>query len=163
MKHLFSKRSLLLCLCALLFTLMMTACGKEENNTPVPPLTDLYTQMTTEVEFPATMLLLDDDYITNFYGVELSTLEEYVFATAEDALHADTVILVKMKEDESTEDLVTLMNNLVKDKKAQMQDYLPDQYKIVEKAVVKTEGSYAYLIISSEVDALAKIAANAIH
>ncbi len=135
---------------------VLAGCGDkntEESNTVDQTLEEIYTQMTENVELPA-MLRLEDDYITNYYGADLSTFEEYVFAAAEDALLAENIILVKMKEGNSNEAVVKLLESIIKQKKSELQNYLPEQFKIVEKSEVVTNGDYIVLIISSQKDAL---------
>ena len=73
-----------------------------------------------------------------------------MFAAAEDALLAENIILVKMKDGESNEAVVKLLNNIIKQKKTELESYLPEQYKIVEKSEVITNGDYVVLIISSK-------------
>ncbi len=151
----------ILMITVLLAMLTMTACKTKEEQAPVRALTEVYDRMCAEVELPA-MIQMEDDYIINYYGVDISTLEEYIFVNAEDALLAETIIMVKVKEGGSTEAVTKLMENLVRDKKAQMQDYLPEQFKIVEKSEIVTKGNYAYLIMSSKQTELSKIAAEEI-
>ena len=73
-----------------------------------------------------------------------------MFAAAEDALLAENIILVKMKDGERNEAVVKLLNNIIKQKKTELESYLPEQYKIVEKSEVITNGDYVVLIISSK-------------
>lgn len=123
--------------------------GDEKKTEVTQTLEEIYTQMEENVEL-SPMLKLEDDYITNYYGVDLSTFDEYVFMTAENALLAETIIMVKMKEGESSEAVVKLLENIIKQKKAELENYLPEQFKIVEKSEVTTNGNYVILIISSK-------------
>ncbi|MGN0507217.1 MAG: DUF4358 domain-containing protein [Lachnospiraceae bacterium] len=146
------KRGLLIIAGCFLSLCLLTGCGKKEDNREAvvtQTLEEIYTQMETNVELP-TMVRLEDDYITNYYGADLSTFDEYVFAAAEDALLAENIILVKMKDGESNEAVVKLLNNIIKQKKTELESYLPEQYKIVEKSEVVTNGDYVVLIISSK-------------
>ena len=146
------KRGLLIIAGCFLSLCLLTGCGKKEDNREAvvtQTLEEIYTQMETNVELP-TMVRLEDDYITNYYGADLSTFDEYVFAAAEDALLAENIILVKMKDGESNEAVVKLLNNIIKQKKTELESYLPEQYKIVEKSEVITNGDYVVLIISSK-------------
>ena len=146
------KRGLLIIAGCFLSLCLLTGCGKKENNgeaAVTQTLEEIYAQMETNVELPE-MVRLEDDYITNYYGADLSTFDEYVFAAAEDALLAENIILVKMKDGESNEAVVKLLNNIIKQKKTELESYLPEQYKIVEKSEVITNGDYVALIISSK-------------
>ena len=37
------------------------------------------------------MVILNDNYIANYYGVDLSLLEDYLFANAEDVILENTI------------------------------------------------------------------------
>lgn len=151
------KQKLLLLATTLLLCFgLMTGCGGKNNGdsaTVDQTLEEIYTQMTENVELPA-MIRMTDDYISNYYGADLTTFEEYVFAAAEDALLAENIILVKMKDGESNEAVVKLLENIIKQKKSELENYLPEQFKIVEKSEVVTNGDYIVLIISSQKNAL---------
>ena len=40
---------------------------------------------------------MDEDFILNYYGIDVSALEEYVFSISEDAAQAESVIIMKVK------------------------------------------------------------------
>jgi len=131
---------------------LIAGCGAEKEQkeaTVNQTLEEIYTQMVENVEMPL-MVRMDEDYITNYYGIDLSAFDEYVFAAAEDALLAENIILVKLKEGQSSEPVVTILEKIIKQKKAELESYLPEQFKIVEKSSVVTKGDYVVLIISSK-------------
>ncbi len=132
---------------------LFAGCGDKSDNNKDTEVTqtleEIYTQMEENVEL-SPMLKLEDDYITNYYGVDLATFDEYVFMTAENALLAETIIMVKMKDGESSESIVKLLENIIQQKKTELENYLPEQFKIVEKSEVTTNGNYVILIISSK-------------
>lgn len=147
-RHLFLFLSLLFCL------LLLPGCGNSKTQeTEIESLSALYEQMIAGVELPS-MIQMEEDYITNYYGIDLSTFEEYVFAAAEDALLAENIILLKLKDGEDNSSIVALLETMIKQKKFELESYLPEQYKIVEKSSVATSGNYVVLIISSQKEAL---------
>lgn len=147
------KKITILMLSLMLFCgCMLVGCGssgdagaKEVTQT----LEEIYAQMVDKVEMPP-MVRMDEEYIVNYYGMDLSAFEEYVFAAAEDALLAENIILVKLKDGQSSETVVTTLEKIIKQKKSELENYLPDQFKIVEKSEVVTKGNYVILIISSK-------------
>jgi len=141
-----------LLLITLLGLFAVTGCGNSSADTPAPvtqSLEEIYTQMLENVDMPV-MVRMEDDYIINYYGVDLSSFEEYVFATAENALLAENIILVKMKEGQSNESIVKLLENIIQQKKNELESYLPEQFKIVEKSSVEIRDNYVILLISSK-------------
>ena len=100
---------------------------------------------------------MDDDFISNYYGIDASMLEEYVFSMSEDAAQAETIIIMKLK---NTDDLASLQDSLqtvVDEKKNEMENYIPEQFAIVEKSKVQTKENYIWLVISENADAITDI------
>ena len=48
------------------------------------------------------------------------------------------------------------------EKRSEMQDYLPEQFEIVDKSSVKSKGNYVYLVISGQADSILQIIEDAI-
>lgn len=134
----------------LLFT---AGCGSKGDSEPVPALEEIYTQMTEQVELPP-MIRMEDDYLTDYYGADLSTFEEYIFAAAEDALLAEMIVMVKLNDGESSDAVVKLLENIIKQKKSEMDNYFPEQFYIAEQGEVFTNGNYVTLLISAHKDEL---------
>lgn len=117
---------------------------------------EIYQEITEQVslESPACM---KDDFISNYYGIDVSTLEEYVFSMSEDATQAETVVLMKAKDGADTGEIVSALETVVDEKKNEMENYLPEQFEIVEKSEVKTRDRYVWLVISQQADAITDI------
>lgn len=109
------------------------------------PVSEIYEKIASVLP---EMVKVDTEYMSNYYGIEAEDLDEYVFAIAEDPTRADTVIILHAK-DEKTAKAVAAQLEVVKQQKAQeLENYNPEQYKIVSDSSVETIGTYAYLVIS---------------
>lgn len=100
---------------------------------------------------------MDDDFISNYYGIDAATLEEYVFSMSEDAAQAETIIIMKVKNTDDLEGLTDSLQTVVEEKKNEMENYLPEQFAIVEKSSVQTKDNYIWLVISDNADAITDI------
>ncbi|RGY97819.1 DUF4358 domain-containing protein [Clostridium sp. AM58-1XD] len=109
----------------------------------------IYKTIGEKVALPS-MMEGDDSFISNYYGINPADLDGYVFASAEDATLADSIIIMKAKSEDSVSAIVGSLNTIIEQKSAEMENYLPEQYDIVAKSSVKTEGSYVYLVISKD-------------
>ena len=75
--------------------LVLSGCQSRENQQVTPAeatvterteekaLSDIYKEIEEGVELPK-MVVLNDNYIANYFGIDLAGLEEYVFTNAED-------------------------------------------------------------------------------
>lgn len=99
----------------------------------------------------------DDEFISNYYGIDTTSLEEYVFSMSEDATSAETIIIMKAKDVTNISSLSDCLQVVVDEKKNEMENYLPEQFEIVEKSSVQTKDNYVWLVISENADAITKI------
>lgn len=153
-------------MCMLAAALMTGGCGQKEAAEPATEsvieteaalsVHDIYQQIEQAVTLNVP-LLLPDDFITNYYGIDLSVLEEYVFEMSEAATSAETIVIMKANDGEDTGVLADSLQEVRSSKAAEMENYLPDQFEIVEKSEVKIKGDYVYLVISEQADAILEI------
>ncbi|WP_049962522.1 DUF4358 domain-containing protein [Oribacterium sp. FC2011] len=112
---------------------------------------DIYSKVTGLLP---SMITVDANYIANYYGIDASQLESYVFAMAEDVTHADTVAILKAKNASRVPALASQLSAVQQQKAQELQDYMPDQYQIVVASSVKTFGNYVYLVMSPNAAAI---------
>ena len=134
--------------------LVLAGCGAGGKGSAGPaaePKTpeEMYEQILKEAELPE-MVLGDDEYILNYYGIDPKTLDGYVFAAADSAILADAVIILKAKEEGSVEKLAESLRNIKEWKEAEMENYAPDAYKVAKASEVRTEGKYVWLVMSEQ-------------
>lgn len=121
----------------------------------------IYEAIGQKVDLPS-MIEGDDSFISNYYGINPADLDGYVFASAEDATLADSVIIMKAKSEDAVDNLVASLNTVIEQKSAEMENYLPEQYDIVAKSSVKTDGTYVYLVISEDADSIESVIQDAL-
>ena len=144
---------------------LLTGCGAKTAPSAEPQasevqetktVNEIYQEITEQVSLESPVCM-DDDFISNYYGIDVSTLEEYVFSMSEDATQAETVVLMKAKDGADTGEIVSALETVVDEKKNEMENYLPEQFEIVEKSEVKTRDRYVWLVISQQADAITDI------
>lgn len=139
----------------------MEASSVSEQTVQTKSVNEIYQEIEGKVELHS-MVSMPDEFITNYYGVDTDALEEYIFAMSEDAVSAETVIIMKAKDSEKIDGLTTALQMVIDEKKAEMENYLPEQYDIVSKSDVKVSGAYVYLVISDHADQIQNIIQNEI-
>lgn len=164
--------------CVMAMSVLMGGCGGaeateasavEESNEveavveaiPAKPVQEIYEEIAQAVELQSPVPMTDS-FISNYYGINPEKLEEYVFVMSEEATSAETVAIMKVKEEGDVESIKAALQVLVDEKRGEMEDYLPEQFEIVDKSSVKTKGNYVYLVISGQADAITKIIENGI-
>lgn len=138
---------LLLCLA---MVLDMTACGEKEEakSVDVSALYESYSDYLPEMFYP------DEDTLLNFLGILADDCTQYQVAICAEGLRADEVWLIEAKDQTALENLKQLAQTRVQAKLDETVTYVPDQYVIVEKAEILTNGLYLALLISPDVETL---------
>lgn len=130
-----------------------TAAETKAASTGAAPA-DIYSKLTS---YLPTMVSFDDSYISNYYGIDASQLDGYVFAAAEDVTKADTVVILKAKDASSVSTLSSQLATVKQQKEAELQDYNPTAYQVAAAGFVKTSGNYVYLIMSGNASAIDQV------
>lgn len=125
------------------------------------PVAEIYDEIEKSVEL-ISPVIMGEGFITNYYGIDPAKLEEYVFVMSEEATSAETVAILKVKEESDVEAMCKALQVVVDEKRSEMENYLPDQFEIVDKSSVKSKGNYVYLVISGQADAILQIIEKAI-
>lgn len=130
-----------------------TAAETKAASTGAAPA-DIYSNVTS---YLPSMVSFDDSYISNYYGIDASQLDGYVFAAAEDVTQADTVVILKAKDASSVSTLSSQLATVKQQKEAELQDYNPTAYQVAAAGYVKTSGNYVYLIMSNNASAIDQV------
>lgn len=130
-----------------------TAAETKAASTGAAPA-DIYSKVTS---YLPSMVSFDDSYISNYYGIDASQLDGYVFAAAEDVTQADTVVILKANDASSVSTLSSQLATVKQQKEAELQDYNPTAYQVAAAGYVKTSGNYVYLIMSNNASAIDQV------
>ena len=152
-------------LLAALLLAVLTGCGgkAKEAEAPAEPKTpqEMYELIEKNIGLPE-MVPGDDDYIFNYYGIDTKELDSYVFATADSAVSADAVIILKAKDASSAGAFAEKLKSVKEWKEAEMENYAPEAYKVAKASEVRTEGQYVWLIMSEKASEMEEIVRNGI-
>lgn len=153
------KKTLAWILVALL--LCCTGCGKGENASEAKDV-DLTAVYASCQEVMPEMLTMDETTMLNFLGIAAEDCTQVIAATCVNGLRTDEIWLVEARDEEALERLKALAESRLEAKRDETVSYAPDQYAVVEKAELLTEGNYLALLVSPDVDALKSIVEEAL-
>lgn len=150
-KGVFPMKKILCAIMAVCLMLTLAACGNQKQQAPVldmEALYESYQQHLPEMFYP------DEDTLMNFLGISVEDCVQYKIAICAEGMRADEVWLIEAKDDAAMQNLTELANTRIQSKLDETETYAPDQYVIVQKAEVLTDGRYLALLISPEVEIL---------
>lgn len=116
-------------------------------------VSEIYNTIQNSVEL-ISPVEMTDDFLENYYGIDLAMLDSYICVISEDATSAETVFIARLNNIQDSDAVSECISMVKEDKAAEMQDYLPEQYDIVTKSDVICEGNYVWLVISDNARAI---------
>ncbi len=137
-----------------------TAAADESSAEPIAVM-DLYNEIAESVTLPE-MFFADETFMMNYYGIDASKLEEYVFASCLDSTSADLIILIRLKDEASADEVVDGLNTLLEQMGIEMEDYNPEANELVKAAEVRRNGKNIDLIIHEDRETILSIIDNAL-
>lgn len=121
--------------------------GEDSEAQELLSLQQIYEEITAGVELCSPMLLTDE-ILLNYYNINAEDLDAYVFAMSEDATSAEMVVMMEIQDAAKMEEVKTNLETELSYKKYVLEDYLPEEYEIVNSAEIRTNGSYLWLVVS---------------
>ena len=131
--------------------LSLAACGgkqEEAVSLDLDALFESYSQYLPDMFYP------DEATMLNFLGITVEDCTRYKVAICAEGMRSDEVWLIEAKDEAALETLRQLAQTRIESKLEETVSYAPDQYVVVEKAQILTNGLYLALLISPDVDAL---------
>ena len=136
----------------LTLTLLLAGCNTPDTTPVSADMAAVYASM--ESTLPE-MVMMNEGLMLNVCGIKSEHYVQAVVAVSDDGLRADEVWLIEAKDAATLETLKTLANSRLEQKAAESETYSPEQFAIVKKAKVLTNGNYLAVIVSPDVDTLA--------
>ncbi|SHK49991.1 DUF4358 domain-containing protein [Desulforamulus aeronauticus] len=94
--------------------------------------------------------------LKRLYGISRGEIEEFAFYQAPSNIKADEIVLIKVKQTEDTEKVKEKLLKRVEKQAANFKDYLPEEYYLIEKNVLKVQNNYLLLVISPEAEKISE-------
>lgn len=148
------RRAALLAL-ALVVALGAVACGGGSASADLD-VNQVMEALLDKAPIEGSIQLTEDDML-NFYGIPAEDMEAFAAQLAADGITAKEIVLVKAVSEEAAGEVESKLQNRLDARRNEFNNYLPDQYAVVEKSEVKRDGVYVRLIISPQQEELAEV------
>lgn len=139
-------------LCALIL-LSLTGCGSQGNNASStaknPSVSAIGDKIAQTVDL-SKMKTGDDAKLQKLYGIDPATLDGFVLYTAPSNIQAEELAILKVKDPGAVGTVKNKLAERVDAQATSFKDYLPEEYALIEKHVLKAEGNYVLLAISKD-------------
>jgi len=145
----------------LLFSLC--ACGGNTDTTTTTKNVQLdLAQIMTEIESAVTLPenmddITNSDLLLQYYGIEADDVKSFAVKINGTGIKCDEVVMIEAVDADALGRIKTCLENRLDDVKNQMNNYLPDEYRIAAACSVRTVGNYATLFISPDANTMTDI------
>ncbi|MGY1465255.1 DUF4358 domain-containing protein (plasmid) [Bacillus toyonensis] len=99
----------------------------------------------------------DSKKLQKIYNINTDEIESFVLYTAPTNIKADEIATIKVKDMKNVKNIKEKILSRIEKKSKSFKDYLPDEYFLIEKHVLKTKDNYILLAISKDADKIEKI------
>lgn len=131
--------AIVLCLC-------FASCGKKAEP-PQVPLSTVMQEIRSSVSLPE-MMDLTAENLQDYFGIDDGEITDFAVCINANGFEKEEIILLRASDDASAESLVQKLNLSLENAAAEMQNYLPEQYALVQQSAVRTDGLTVSLCIS---------------
>lgn len=166
------KKFFSLFLCLLLVAGLMTACAKKGSADSSSSAADLNMKdvvAAIEEVAPVSMALElspsiegSEDYMTDLFGLDMSTVEDYYGKTTQVNVRSDVVLMVKAVPGQ-VDAVKTALENRRSAIAASFEMYLESEYDKARNGRVVTKGDYVLLVIAGDSTRIADGEADAVY
>lgn len=144
-------------LCALALVLALCGCGgkaqPEQADFSVQEAMAELTQ-TASIDEP---LALEEADMLDYFGIPAESMADFAAQTCSNGISAQEIVLVKAADEDSAGTVEEKLQARLDNWKAEMENYLPDQYDILSQCRVQRDGLYVALIVHPEHEALEEL------
>ena len=127
----------------LALALVLCACGEAAK-----PLSEVFGSIKEQVRVSELVEFSDAADLDRFYGIAAEDIADFAGGINNSGVDQEEIVLVKASNNDAADRVKTALENRLNAKMNETRSYNPEQYAIVEKCSVETDGLYVSLIIS---------------
>lgn len=151
-----SKAALIFAL-ALITAVSVCSCS-DSGSTAEPEVETIVNAIIVEYPLSDAMNKVEgEDKIKNVYGLTTEDYSEFAAYVNNSGTEQDEIVIVKAASPDKVAGIEEKLNNKLTAKLNSTKNYLPEQYSMIEKCEVKSNGNYVRMIISPDAEGMVAI------
>lgn len=141
-------------LCSLLI-FILTSCSSSKPTDKNVSVKDINEKIKESVDI-SNMNVGDSEKLEKLYDINSEDLEDFALYTPSTNIEANEILVMKVKDSSKMDDIKDKISARIDGQAANFKDYLPDEYYLIEKHVLKTKDNYILFVISEDADKIEK-------
>jgi hypothetical protein len=142
-------------LCSLIL-FILTSCSSDRPTKAEPSIKDIDEKIKESVDI-SNMNKGDSTKLEKLYNINVEDVEDFVLYTPATNIEANEILIMKVKDSVKTSDVKEKILKRVEGQSNNFKDYLPEEYYLIEKHVLKVRDNYILFTISEEAETIEKI------
>lgn len=98
----------------------------------------------------------DNSKLKKLYKIDANQVEEFILYTSQSNIKADEIAIIKVKDSNNINEIKEKVEKRLNKQTSSFKDYLPEEYALLEKHVLKENGDYIIFVVSKDVDKIEK-------
>lgn len=94
----------------------------------------------------------DADKLRKLYRLEAGAVADFVLYTASSNVKAEELAVIKVKDASDKENVLDRIQQRIEAQSIKFKDYRPEEYKLIEKHVLKSQGPFVFFAVSKDAD-----------
>ena len=136
--------------------LIMTSCSKEKNNDRNISVKDIDEKIIESIDI-SNMDMADEERLEKLYDIDIEFLQEFVLYVPKTNIEVNELFVLRAKDKDDIDDIKEKIENRIEEQSDNFRDYLPEEYYLIEKHVLKIKGNYILFAISEEAETIEDI------
>lgn len=95
----------------------------------------------------------DELAFKDLFGLGFDQFEGVIYYKPASNMDVTEVVIAKSDSDETLTTLMTAVEQRIEDQKNLFESYAPEQYALLQDAIVKKKGNYVFYMVSADADA----------
>ncbi|BCJ95963.1 hypothetical protein acsn021_35320 [Anaerocolumna cellulosilytica] len=129
--------------------IVITSSGCKKNENVAVDVKQLGTNLVTEITYEDELSEIDLDTAKNIYEVEEAEITDYSIYVSSGAT-AEEIAVIGCKDSNSVKIVEEAFETRVENQKTSFQDYVPEELKKLDKAVIIKKGNYVVFSVSND-------------
>lgn len=147
----------LLCMLLILFTVgTLFGCSSKKSAAKTPSVKEISGKIEQAIDM-SNMKTGDSSKLQKLYKIDSKDLEEFAIYAPTSNIKADELAILKVKDANKLNEIKEKISKRVENQGTSFKDYLPNEYALIEKHVLKVNGNYILLAISKDSEKIEKI------
>jgi hypothetical protein len=117
---------------------------------------EAYADISESIAMPE-MMEIPSAIVLDYYGIQSDDYSDAVFYISADSLLADEVVIVNTVDAEAAKRVKDKLEVRLNQKLMSAQDYSPEQYEIIRKCKVRSDGLTVAMLVSPDVQGMTSI------